>query len=141
MIFNTTYHNTDFEIHSKELLGKSFSLLEKIKMNGAGSGRFMIAEVSENLAAAQKQFSELNYANIELRPKGILVHYTNRLQRFSWSVPYHRMVIYSTNLFSIHAEGSFIKFYKNKNYKENKKFIEKMIDFKNEYLDFEYYDR
>ncbi|CAM1343461.1 hypothetical protein [Tenacibaculum amylolyticum] len=140
MIFNTTYNNEDFTIHSKELLGKPFSFFEKIKMKGIGSGRLMIAEVSKKLQTTKKQFSELNYGNIELRPKGVLIHYTNRLERFSWCIPYHKLVVYNASFFSIHAEGSFIKFLKNKNYTENKNFITKMIDFKNEYLNLEYYD-
>lgn len=140
MIFNTTHPNQDFLVHSKELLGKPFSLLDKIKLNGIGSGRFIIAEVSQKLKTDKIQFSELNYGNIEMRPKGILVHFTNRLERFSWCIPYYKLVVYNASFFSIHAEGSFIKFLKNKNYLENKKFISKMIDFKNEYLQLDYYD-
>ena len=140
MIFNTTYNNEDFKIHSKELLGKPFSFLERLKMNGNGSGRFMIYELSEKLYPKQKQFSELNYGNLELRPNGILVHFTNRLERYSWCIPYYKLVVYNASYFSIHAEGNFIKFLKNKNYTENKKFIDKMIDYKNEFLNLDYYD-
>lgn len=140
MIFNTTYNNEDFRIHSDELVGKPFSLLDRIKMKGVGSGRFIIKELSDKLQPAQKQFSELDYGNIELRPNGILVHFTNRLERYSWCVPYYRLVVYNASFFSIHAEGSFIKFMKNKNYVENRKFIDKMIDLKNEFLKLDYYD-
>ena len=42
--------------------------------------------------------------------------------------------------FSIHANGHFIKFKKNKNYLDNKKFIDKMIDSKIEFLNLGYYD-
>ena len=140
MIFNTTYNNEDFRIHSDELVGKPFSLLDRIKMKGVGSGRFIIKELSDKLQPSQKQFSELDYGNIELRPNGILVHFTNRLERYSWCIPYYRLVVYNANFFSIHAEGSFIKFMKNKNYVENRKFIDKMIDLKNEFLKLDYYD-
>jgi len=140
MIFNTTYTNEDFTIHSKELLGKPFSLLEKIKLKGIGSSRLMITELSDKLKPNQKQFSELDYGNIELRPKGILVHFTNRLERFSWCIPYYKLVVYNSSVFSIHANGNFIKFKKNKNYLENKKFINKMIDYKNDFLELGYYD-
>ena len=126
MIFNTTHTNEDYTIQSNALLGKLFSLLEKIKLKGVGSGRLIIAELSEKLKSNQKQFNELDYANIELRPNGILIHFTNRLARFSWCIPYYKLVVYNSSVFSIHAEGSFIKFKKNKNYLENKKFINKM---------------
>ena len=140
MIFNATYPNQDFLFHTKELLAKPYSIFHKFKMNGVGSGRFTIAELSEKLQTNKKQFSELNYGNIEIRPKGILVHFTNRLERFSWCIPYYKLVIYNASFFSIHAEGNFIKFLKNRNYLENKKFISKMIDYKNEYLNLSYYD-
>lgn len=140
MIFNTTYTNEDFTIQSNELLGKSYSLLQKIKMNGIGSGRLIIAELSAKLHPKQVQFSELDYGNIELRPNGIILHFTNRLERFSWLIPYYKLVVYNSTFFSIHSDGNFIRFRKNKNYTDNKKFINKMIDSKNEFLNLEYYD-
>ncbi|TCI94988.1 hypothetical protein [Tenacibaculum sp. M341] len=140
MIYNTTYNNEDFIKETNIALGKDFSLFQKIKMKGVGSGRLMIAKMSSKLQPKQKQFSELNYGNIELRPKGILVHFTNRLERFSWAIPYYKLVIYNAQFFSIHADGNSIQFLKNKNYVENKKFINKMTDLKNTFLNLDYYD-
>ena len=48
MIYNTTYHNEDYLQQSKEVVGKAFSFLERLKMGGIGSGRLMIAEISPN---------------------------------------------------------------------------------------------
>lgn len=140
MIFNTTYTNEDFTLQSNDLLGKPYSLLQKIKMNGVGSGRLMIAELSAKLLPKQQQFSEVDYGNIELRPNGIILHFTNRLVRFSWLVPYYKLVVYNSTFFSIHSDGNYIRFRKNKNYTDNKKFIDRMIDNKNEFLNLEYYD-
>ena len=140
MIYNTTYTNEDFLIDSNLQLGKPFALLERVKMKGIGSKRFIIADVSEKLSSKEKQFSELSYGNIELRPKGIILHFNSRLSRFSWCIPYYKLVVYNASVFSIHAEGSFIKFRKDKNYIANKKFINKMIDYKNEFLQLGYYD-
>jgi len=50
------------------------------------------------------------------------------------------LVVYNAQSFSIHANGNFIQFLKNKNYRENKKFIDKMIQLKIDCLDLEYYD-
>ncbi len=140
MIFKTTYKNKDFISFSNQLLGTPFSFLNKLKMNGVGSGRMMIAELSEKLKPKQKQFSEIDYGNIEMRPNGIIVHYSNRLELYSWCIPYYKLVIYNSSFYSIHSEGNFIKFTKNKNYLENKKFISKMVNYKNEYLNLDYYD-
>lgn len=140
MIYNTTHTNLDYNEMANGLLGRSFPILTRLKMGGIGSQRMIIAELGSKLQPEQIQFSELTYGNIELRPVGIIVHFTNRQLRFSWCVPYYKMHIYNSTFFSIHAEGTYIKFRKNKQYAENKKFIDKMIDLKNKHLNLNYYD-
>ncbi len=140
MIFNTTYKNEEYDLESASLVGKPFGLIQRIKQGGIGSGRLMIYKISPKLNLGKLKFSEIDYANIELRPKGIIVHYTKKLERFSWIIPYYRLVVYNAQSFSIHANGNSIQFLKNKNYKENKKFIDKMIQLKNDFLKLEYYD-
>ncbi len=140
MLFNTSYTNKEYTKESIHTLGKSFSFFKKIKMGGIGSSRLVIKEISSNLKPKNLQTIAINYANIELRPKGIIIHFTNRLDRYSWIIPYYRLVTYSTQTLSIHSSGSFIKFEKNKNYIDNKKFIGKMIDLKSNFLNLEYYD-
>ena len=140
MIFNTTHKNEDYDIESASLVGKPLNLMQRIKQGGIGSSRLMIHKISPKLNLSKLKFSEIDYANIELRPKGIIVHFTKKLERFSWIIPYYRLVVYNTQSFSIHANGNFIQFLKNKNYKENKKFIDKMVQLKNNFLNLEYYD-
>lgn len=127
-------------MESASLVGDKFTLFQRIKQGGIGSSRLIIDKTSPKLNLSKLKFSEINYANIELRSKGIIVHYTGKLERFSWIVPYYRLVIYNAQSFSIHANGNFIQFLKNKNYTENKKFIDKMIQLKNEFLNLQYYD-
>ncbi|BDD02871.1 hypothetical protein [Aureibacter tunicatorum] len=133
MIFNTTYTNKEYNRESNKLLGRSFSFIDKIKMSGVGSKRLAVADKSEKLDIHPTKSQSMHFANIELRPKGIIIHFAERLERFSWCIPYYRLVIYDTALFSIHAEGNFIKFLKNKYYEENKKFLHKMIHLKNKH--------
>jgi len=140
MLFNTSYKNEDYTEESINLVGKAYSFLEKIKKGGIGSGRLMIEKMSPKLQPANLQKIGINYANIELRPKGVIVHFTNKLDRYSWIIPYYRLVTYSTQTFSIHANGNFIQFTKNKNYIDNKNFIDKMIVLKNSFLKLGYYD-
>ena len=74
--------------------------------------------------------SDINYCSIELRPKGILVNITQQINLFSWVIPYYKLVIFNSNTFSIHANGSYIKMVKDKNYSNNKNFISKMLKLK-----------
>jgi len=140
MLFNTSYKNKDYTKESTHIVGKAFSFFEKLKMGGVGSSRLVIHELSTKLQPQNMQSIAINYANIELRPKGIIVHFTNRLDRYSWIIPYYRLNVYSNKTFSIHSDGNFIQFKKNKNYLDNKKFIGKMTDLKNTFLNLEYYD-
>ena len=140
MLFNTTDTNKDYIKESDEMLGKAFSWFDKIKMGAAGSGKLVIEEFSPKMQSENLISSAVFYAKVELRPKGIIVHFTNGLDRYSWTIPYYRLLIYNFQNFTIHANGHFIKFKKDKNYKDNKKFIEKMIDLKNDFLDLGYYD-
>jgi hypothetical protein len=140
MIFDTTYKNEEYDIESAALVGKPFGWMERIRQGGIGSGRLMIQKISSKLNLGKLKFSEIDYGNIELRPQGLIVHYTQKNERFAWVIPYYRLVIYSTEVFSIHADGNFIQFLKNKNYKENKKFIRKMMDRKNVFLELGYYE-
>jgi len=140
MLFNTTHKNKDYIAESNILVGKSFSLFERIKNGGIGSSRMVVAEFSEKLQPKNKSSIDINYMNIELRPKGIIVHFTNKLDRYSWLIPYFRLVVYNAQNFSIHANGNYIKCKKNKNYQNNKKFIDNMITIKNNFLNLGYYD-
>ena len=139
MIFNTTHTNKEYDAESKLITGNKYSFLESIKLGGIGSGRLFINSISEKINLGKLSFSEINYGNIELRKKGIIVHFTNKLERFSWIIPYYKLAFYNTDYFSIHSEGNFIKFIKNKNYFNNKKFIDKIIDNKTTFLSKDYY--
>jgi hypothetical protein len=132
-LFNTSYKNTDYVRESTHIVGKAFSFLEKIKIGGIGSSRIAMSELSDKLQPVNLQTIAVNYANIELRPKGIVIHFTNSLDRYSWVIPYYRLVIYSSETFSIHSNGSYIKFSKNRYYQQNIKFINKMMEFKNNF--------
>ena len=140
MLFNRSYRNKDYEKESDHMLGEAFSFLEKIKIGGVGSSRLAISQLSPTLEPKNIQLIVTNYANIELRPKGIIIHFANRLDRYSWPIPFYRLTIFSSHTLSIHGDGDFIQFEKNQNYHNNKKFIQKIINHKNTSLSQEYYD-
>ncbi|PQV50316.1 hypothetical protein CLV33_102177 [Jejuia pallidilutea] len=133
MILNTTYHNKEHKQLLEDLVGKSFTFLESLKMKGVGSKRMIVGEVSPNLQNYMNTVADINYANIELRKSGILIFINKGLKNFTWAIPYYQLVMYKTNGASIHAQGRFIHFKNNKTFKENKRFFEKMLDEKIKY--------
>jgi hypothetical protein len=130
MIVNTTYSNKTAATAIDDLIGVSYSFIEAIKRRGVGSKRMIVTNVSQGFKNIMNTISDINYANIELREKGILVHINKGLKIYSWAIPYYQLHTYKTNGFSIYAQGNFVKFGNNKFLKENKAFIEKLTDLK-----------
>ena len=128
MILDTTYNDKSNDALIDDLVGKPFGLIQAIKMKGIGSKRMMIDEVSPNMKQYMNTVSTINYANLELRPFGLLIRINKGLQNFTWAIPYYHLVIFKTNGSSIHAQGKFIKFRTNINFRENKPFFEKLLD-------------
>ncbi|MDA0176920.1 MULTISPECIES: hypothetical protein [Mesoflavibacter] len=128
LLYNTTYKDNKIIQQINDLVGKPFNLWEAFKLKGVGSKRMIIDEVSPNLQAIVNRISDVNYGSLELRPKGVLIHIGKGLQRFTWVIPYYKLVIYKINGASIHADGKFVHFRPNKTYKENKVFFKKLLD-------------
>jgi len=133
MILDTTHFNSEHKQIITDLVGSPFSLVQKLKLRGVGSKRMIVDEVSPNLQQVLNMVSDINYGNIELRPKGILIRITKGLKNFTWIIPYYHLVIYKINGSSIHAQGKFVHFRANKTFKENKNFFDKLIDQKTKY--------
>ena len=130
MIFNTTLKNKDATATMNDLLGQSYSFVKAIKLGGVGSKRMIIDAVSPGFLKLINAVSDINYGNIELREKGVIIHINKGLKNFSWAIPYYQLHTYKTEGFSIHAQGNFVRFKNNKLLKENKKFIDKIINYK-----------
>jgi hypothetical protein len=134
MIYDTTHKDPKTKEAINEEVGKSYSFFSRIRMNGIGSQRFIIEGTSVSLAGLLNEVSDLNYANFELRPRGVVVHITKGLKRYSWALPFHKLVLFYTQNFSVHGEGEFIRFRKNKNFNESLGFLRKLLFYKNIFL-------
>lgn len=133
MILETTYANKGNKKIINDLIGKPFSLLQRLKLNGIGSKRMIIGEVSPNLKTYLNTVSDINYGSIELRPNGILIAINKGLKNYVWVVPYYQFYLYKTEVVSIHAQGRFISFKNNRTFKENTSFFDKLTQLKVDY--------
>jgi len=131
MIFDGTYIDEETEKKLNVELGKSFGLIERFRLGRVGSHRMMIENASTGFASILSKATGIVYGNIELRPKGILVHINVKNTRYSWAVPFFRMTVYQSNYYSIHANGEFISFRKDVNFSRNKAFLRSMLEQRN----------
>jgi hypothetical protein len=127
LVLDTTYYNKEHKELFDNFVGKPYTFFEAIKRRGVGSKRMIVDMVSPNLNPILNTVSDLNYANIEMRKNGILVHITKGHKNFTWAIPFYHLVLYKTDGMSIHAQGKFIHFKKSKNFYENKNFLRSLL--------------
>lgn len=132
MIFDGTYIDKQTERELEEQLGKPFGLIERFKLGGTGSHRMIIDKASNGFNKILERSTGTVYGSIERRPKGILVHFNVKNTRYSWSIPFYKMVFYRSDYFSVHADGEFLSFRKNSMLDRNKIFLSELMTERNE---------
>jgi hypothetical protein len=133
LVLDTTYYNKEHKSIIDQFVGESYNLWEAIRRGGVGSKRMIVEKLSPNLDHITNTTSDINYANIELRKRGVLIHITKGLKNYTWAIPFYQLVFYKTNFTSIHAQGKFIHFKNSKMFKENKTFFKNLMNEKIEF--------
>lgn len=128
MIYDTSYHDLRILRLINLAVGKPFSVKERFKLKGIGSPRMIINSASKDIISKLPTDLSDQKASIELRPKGIIIHFKKFTEHFSWVIPYYKLVMYSSEHISIYEDTSFMKFSKNILRKSQLKFIKKVID-------------
>ena len=130
MIYNSTYNDIEKEIETNNLVGKKYNLIKSIRLGGIGSKRLIVEDLGVNFKKLIQQKTDLIYSNVELRDKGIIVYVIDGQKRFTWVIPFYKLVIYKSPTFSIHSDGNFIRYSNKLNHKQNLLFFKKILDHK-----------
>lgn len=125
MIFDTSYTDKTIIRKINNAVGEAFGFKERWKLGGIGSKRMVIEDISEEYRKYLNAEHYVSNANIELRPKGILIHFRHKLQAYSWVMPYRDLVIEKAERLTLTSNGKFIRF--KDAIETNSKFIEKMV--------------
>ena len=133
-MFDTTYKSEKNDEAIRNLLGYPFGFWQKMKLKGIGSRRMILVKTSPRFEKYKNRVSDINYLNVELRPKGILIHLGKGLKNFSWAIPYFQLSLFKTHVFSFHGQGEFLSVACDKNFFGNKYFFEKMEQLRNDFL-------
>ena len=130
MIYNSTYKNDELDNECEKIVGKKYNIIDSILLNGIGSKRLIVKKYSKNFIEIIEKKIDLIYSNIELIKKGIIVYIATGQKRYSWVIPYYKLVLFKTPNYTIHCDEDFITFSNEINYKENINFFKKLIDHK-----------
>jgi hypothetical protein len=110
-----------------------YSIVDRFKLKGIGSSRFILSTASENILKKLPTDESTVKVSIELRPKGIILHFKRFTEHFSWVIPYYRLTIYSSKELSIYENETFMRFSKESLKKTHLEFIKKVIALKAKY--------
>ena len=135
MIRNITYDDKDIKAEIDCLIGKSFSLVERLKMGGNGSPRFTIIDSSFTIRKLIRRSNAIGYCNIELRPAGVLVSFKSVLDTYSWAIPFNKLNVYQEKKhYILHSDIEFVKLVNNYKSNLNKQFIQRLVDLKVKFM-------
>ena len=131
MIYNVTRTDIKIDQTVDQLIGKRFGFLYKLRNGSIGSEPFIIYTSSPDF---QIDFESQEYdrkCNIELRPKGIIVHFRKKSSSFIWPIPFDQLTLnQSGKLLSVHGITLYAKLKPRVKSKKNSPYIQKMIDAK-----------
>ncbi len=111
-----------------ELLGQAPSRLTIWNRNkGKGIFNVYTCSVTFNTFFGEEKPT---YVEIEARSKGIWLSIKSPSQEIGWAIPYYQLVIYKTGVFSIHAQGQYVKVSCDTWFQVNAAFITNMMELK-----------
>ena len=134
MLMNVSYNNPKQEQAITDLVGKPFSLRDRIKFSGVGSPKLQIVSSSPKIANLLLIDNNLDVCNIEIRPKGIIVRFRSLLETYAMVIPFYKLSIFKgkSASYSIHADGQKIEIRSDKHTSE---FFSKIMGFKAKYIE------
>jgi hypothetical protein len=130
MLLNVSYNRPKIKKQIDDAVGKPFSLMQRIKMKGIGSGKLLIDSTSIQIHNLLILDNNQNICGIEMRPNGILVSFRSLLETYALVIPFYKLKIYKgqSDVYSIYKDEYFIKVKMKE--KRNHRFMQKLLDFK-----------
>lgn len=130
MLFDTSINDKETKRKINQLVGKPFNLIDMFRMGTIGSSRMEIVEHSRLFVNVMSWKKQRVFANIGMRPQGIVVIINVRLSNYTWVIPYHYLSLFKTDLLVIHGQGEYLKLKIHSD--QNKKLIAKILHEKNQ---------
>ena len=130
MLLNISYNRPRIKNQIEENIGRAFSLVDRFKMGGIGSGKLVIETTSQQIHNLLILDSYRNVCSIEMRPQGILLSFRSLLETYGLVIPYRKLHIYKgkSQQYSIYMDDYFVKVKADE--KRIHKFMRKVLDYK-----------
>jgi hypothetical protein len=109
MILVANIFDKKFKETVNKAVGEKYTIFERLKLKGIGSGQLKVIEYSNNLKDCFSDNHDIKFVIIELRKNGLIVYIKNYIDDYVWLIPFHQLSIFKSNFFSLHGNGTFIK--------------------------------
>tara|TARA_B100000989_G_scaffold98910_1_gene72160 strand:+ start:150 stop:557 length:408 start_codon:yes stop_codon:yes gene_type:complete len=106
MLRNVSYKNQKQLDEINDFIGKPYTLLDRIKQKGIGSGKLFIVGASKEIENLLVLDQNINQCNIERRPSGIMIYFRVLLETYALIIPYYKLVIFKvdSDIYTIHID-------------------------------------
>ncbi len=106
MLQNVSYNNKKQRAEIDALVGKPFTLLERLKLGGVGSPKLHVTASSKEIDALFLLDHNDNTCNVELRPKGIILRFRSLLETYALIIPYYKLTLFkgTKDAYSVHTD-------------------------------------
>jgi len=136
VIINITYANKQTDKQIADIVGRPYTLLEKIKMRGVGTSKMQIVEADDKISELLNISVDTKYCYFELRTEGLLIGFQSILKTFVWAIPFRSLSIYyNGGLLSVYSNAAYMKVKKPFYGAVDKKFLKKVLDCKSKYFE------
>jgi len=111
MLVNFSSNNLNTQKDINNVLGSSFTLIERFKMLGINSPKMNIIKASVSINNFLILDQTINFCNVELRPKGILIKFQKHFETYALIIPYFKLSIHKgdLNAYTFFKDQYFIK--------------------------------
>ena len=135
MLVDLTYSSKEINKKIDAVVGPAFAVFSRSRWKGIGSERLVITNATGNLAELFGGKFTQHFANIEMRPAGIVIRIRYRLEVYGIIIPYAKLTLFENNPNELNVYGDDVKMTL-RNYHGraiNQRFITKLIKAKAHY--------
>jgi len=119
-----------------DLIGKPYTLFERISLGGTGSPRMIISEASSEMVELLNRNVDTNYANISLQRNGIALGFQVQHKAWAWIIPYRKLTLFkNAGSISIHADNRKVTLVPNFGETIDQGFVRKLQTFMTNYFE------
>jgi hypothetical protein len=111
MLLNISYNQPKIRNKINDEVGAPFTLVQRFKLNGTGSPKLHITNMSIDIHNLMVLDRNANICNVEMRPNGIIVMFRSLLETYALVIPYYKLNLYKGKAeeYSIYKDQYFIK--------------------------------